>query len=103
MTEEKLENQSIDTTSAEEMNGQEESFAELFEKDSKIPSRIELGQKVTSTIVSISGDFVYVSLGGKSEGVIDIAEFKDEEGKIAINVGDSVESYFVAVQEVSKD
>ncbi len=98
MTEEKLENQSIDTTSAEEMNGQEESFAELFEKDSKIPSRIEPGQKVTSTIVSISGDFVYVSLGGKSEGVIDIAEFKDEEGKIAINVGDSVESYFVAVQ-----
>lgn len=98
MTEEKLENQSNDTTSAEEMNGQEESFAELFEKDSKIPSRIEPGQKITSTIVSISGDFVYVSLGGKSEGVIDIAEFKDEEGNITITVGDSIESYFVAVQ-----
>jgi small subunit ribosomal protein S1 len=98
MTEEKIENRPIDATSAEEMNGQEESFAELFEKDSKIPSRVEPGQKITSAIVSISGDFVYVSLGGKSEGVIDIAEFKDEEGKIAINVGDSIESYFFAVQ-----
>jgi small subunit ribosomal protein S1 len=41
---------------------------------------------------------VYVSLGGKSEGVIDIAEFRDEEGRISVNVGDQVESYFVAVQ-----
>jgi small subunit ribosomal protein S1 len=98
MTEEKLENQPMDTTPAGEVNSQEESFAELFEKDSKIPSRIEPGQKVTSTIVSISGDFAYVSLGGKSEGVIDIAEFRDGEGKTNINVGESIESYFVAVQ-----
>lgn len=98
MTEEKLENQPMDATPTEEMNGQEESFAELFEKDSKIPSRLEPGQKITSTIVSISGDFVYVSLGGKSEGVIDISELRDEEGKSTVNVGDRIESYFVAVQ-----
>jgi len=98
MTEEKLESQSMDTTPSGEVNAQEESFAELFEKDSKIPSRIEPGQKTTSTIVSISGDFVYVSLGGKSEGVIDIAEFRDGEGKTNINVGENIESYFVAVQ-----
>ena len=98
MTEEKLEGQPMDAISAEEENNQEESFATLFEKDSKLPGRLEPGQKVTSTIVSISGDFVYVSLGGKSEGVIDIAEFRDEEGKNSLNVGDQVESYFVAVQ-----
>jgi small subunit ribosomal protein S1 len=98
MTEEKLEGQPVDAISSEEENSQEESFATLFEKDSKLPGRLEPGQKVTSTIVSISGDFVYVSLGGKSEGVIDIAEFRDEEGKNSLNVGDQVESYFVAVQ-----
>jgi small subunit ribosomal protein S1 len=98
MTEEKLEGQPVDAISSEEENTQEESFATLFEKDSKLPGRLEPGQKVTSTIVSISGDFVYVSLGGKSEGVIDIAEFRDEEGKNSLNVGDQVESYFVAVQ-----
>ena len=98
MTEEKLEGQPMNAIPAEVESIQEESFATLFEKDSKLPGRLEPGQKVTSTIVSISGDFVYVSLGGKSEGVIYITEFRDEEGKNSLNVGDQVESYFVAVQ-----
>jgi len=98
MTEEKLERQPEGAVSSETETGQEESFAALFEKDSKLPGRLEPGEKVISTIVSISGDFVYVSLGGKSEGVIDIAEFRDDEGKTSVNVGDNVESYFVAVQ-----
>jgi small subunit ribosomal protein S1 len=98
MTEEQYEGQSVDPISPNEENIQEESFATLFEKDSKLPGRLDPGQKVTSTIVSISGDFVYVSLGGKSEGVIDIAEFRDDEGKSSVNVGDQIESYFVAVQ-----
>jgi hypothetical protein len=83
MTEEKLEGQPMDAISAEEENSQEESFATLFEKDSKLPGRLEPGQKVTSTIVSISGDFVYVSLGGKSEGVIDIAEFRERTASMS--------------------
>ena len=98
MTEEKNEGKPADIISPDEENSLEESFATLFEKDSKFPERLEPGQKVTSTIVSISGDFVYVSLGGKSEGVIEIAEFRDEEGKSSVNVGDQVESFFVAVQ-----
>lgn len=79
-------------------NEPEESFALLFEKDSKRGGRLEPGQKVSSNIVSISGDFVYVSLGGKSEGVIDLAEFKDEEGTHTLTVGDEVDCYFVSVQ-----
>jgi small subunit ribosomal protein S1 len=98
MTDETYEGQPVDTATLGEEEGQEESFAALFEKDSKLLARLDPGQKITSTIVSISGDFVYVSLGGKSEGVIDISEFRDEEGKCTVNVGDQVDSYFVAVQ-----
>lgn len=86
-----------DSSSLQEMND-EESFAALFEKDNQLPGRLEPGQKVTSTIVSISGDFVYVSLGGKSEGIIDLSEFKDEEGNISVKVGETIECFFVAVQ-----
>ena len=93
MIEEKLENQLTDSAPEAEINTQEESFAELFEKDSKIPGRLEPGQKVTSTIVSISGDFVYVSLGGKRGCYTPSGH---EEG-IAVNVG-GIDSYFVAVQ-----
>lgn len=98
MTDETHEGQPVDTATPGEEDSQEESFAALFEKDSKLPGRLDPGQKITSTIVSISGDFVYVSLGGKSEGVIDISELRDEEGRCTVNVGDQVDSYFVAVQ-----
>jgi small subunit ribosomal protein S1 len=98
MTDETYEGQLVDSVTQGEEESQEESFAALFEKDSKLPGRLDPGQKITSTIVSISGDFVYVSLGGKSEGVIDIAELRDEEGKSNVNVGDQIDSYFVSVQ-----
>jgi len=98
MTEEKIGELSPDQGSTDEGNGPEESFATLFEQDAKLPGRLDPGQKVTSKVVSISGEFVYVSLGGKSEGVIDLSEFKDEEGTINISVGDEVDSYFVSVQ-----
>ncbi|HBA53403.1 MAG TPA: 30S ribosomal protein S1, partial [Syntrophorhabdus aromaticivorans] len=98
MTEERLGELSPDQGNTDEENNQEESFATLFEQDAKLPGRLDPGQKVTSKVVSISGDFVYVSLGGKSEGVIDLSEFKDEEGATSISVGDEVDSYFVSVQ-----
>ena len=69
MTEERLGELSPDQGNTDEENNQEESFATLFEQDAKLPGRLDPGQKVTSKVVSISGDFVYVSLGGKSEGV----------------------------------
>lgn len=100
MGEEKFVEESLSAEKPEEIeeNEAEENFALLFEQDSKRGGRLEPGQKVSSNIVSISGDFVYVSLGGKSEGVIDLVEFKNEEGIHTVNVGDDVDCYFVAVQ-----
>jgi small subunit ribosomal protein S1 len=76
----------------------EESFAELFERQSGTSGRLEPGQKVKTHVISISGDMVYVDLGGKTEGVIDRNEFAKEDGTVAIAEGDEVEAFFVAVQ-----
>ncbi len=76
----------------------EESFAELFTKESKMPGRLDPGQKVKARVISISGDAVYVDLGGKSEGVIDLVELTDEHGNITVNVGDQIEAFFVSVK-----
>jgi small subunit ribosomal protein S1 len=75
-----------------------ESFAELLEKSSKQSERLHPGQKVRADVVSISGDLVYIDLGGKSEGVIDLSEFTDKEGNVIVKTGDSVEAFFVTVQ-----
>lgn len=68
----------------EDMEG---SFAELFESSLK---ELNAGNVVKGTIVQVNPDSVVVDVGGKSEGVIPIAEFLDENGKVKsdIKVGD---------------
>lgn len=75
-----------------------ESFAEMLEQSSRKTSRLFPGQRVKADVVSISGDLVYIDLGGKSEGVIDSAELTDKDGNITVKSGDTIEAYFVAVQ-----
>jgi small subunit ribosomal protein S1 len=77
----------------------EEDFASLLEKSGDSTERLSRGQKVTVRVVSISGDSVYVDLGGKTEGSIDIGEFVNEEGVPGIKEGDEVDAFFVSVQD----
>src|SRR4029079_18142560 len=67
----------------------EEDFAALFEA-SQQARRIQKGQTVEGTIVAIGPEVGLVSVGGKSEAVIDVAELKDEEGKLEVAVGDRI-------------
>ncbi|MCR5080068.1 MAG: S1 RNA-binding domain-containing protein [Treponema sp.] len=55
----------------------------------------EIGQFVETTVVAISGDTVFIDLGLKSEGFVDAADFKDENGNITVKEGDKVKVYFV--------
>jgi len=49
------------------------------------------GEVVTGIIVSLDKDFVLVDIGYKSEGQIKTSEFRTDEGKMNINVGDDVD------------
>jgi small subunit ribosomal protein S1 len=88
-----------DNGSSEGMGAdREEDFAQLFEESSKTSQRFEPGQKIKSRIAGISGDFAYLDLGGKSEAVIDLKEFLNENGECSIKEGDEVESFFVSYE-----
>lgn len=78
---------------------QGENFASLLEQSGGMPERLVPGQKVRSRVVSVSGDLVYIDLGGKSEGVIDLDEFRDKQGTVKVNEGDNVDAFFVAMQD----
>src|SRR5215831_8245843 len=41
------------------------------------------------TVVGVSGDFVLIDYGGKSEGVIPTADFLDKDGNLSVKPGDS--------------
>lgn len=71
------------------------SFATLFEKSITKMDKLEPGQALETTIVSISKDCIFIELSGKSEGIIDRAEFTDPEGKLTVKEGDAIKAFFL--------
>ena len=65
----------------------EGSFEDLFENSLK---ELKAGNVVVGTVVQVNPDSVVVDVGGKSEGLIPINEFLDEQGQVKtdIKVGD---------------
>src|SRR5574343_1289721 len=75
-----------------------ESFAELFEQSQTSLNNLKSGAIVTATVEEIRADVVVVNVGLKSEGVIDINQFRNEEGEIEVAVGDIVKVALEAVE-----
>ena len=74
-----------------------ESFAELFEQSQSSLNNLKAGAIVTGTVEEIRADVVVVNVGLKSEGVIDINQFRNEQGELEVAVGDIVK---VALESV---
>jgi small subunit ribosomal protein S1 len=75
-----------------------ESFAELFEESLKSVD-MKPGSIVTGLIVDITGDWVTVHAGLKSEGVIPRSQFLNDAGEFELNVGDEVQVALEAVED----
>ncbi len=75
-----------------------ESFAELFEQ-SLASQRIKPGTILTGSVVDISPEVVIVSAGLKSEAVIPVSQFLNDQGELEIQVGDDVEVALDAVED----
>lgn len=75
-----------------------ESFAELFE-ESLGNKQMQPGAIVTGTVVDIRPDVVVVNAGLKSEGVIPVDQFYNEQGEVEVHVGDEVEVTLDAMED----
>ena len=75
-----------------------ESFADMFE-ESISQTQMKPGAILTGTVVEISGDFVMVHAGLKSEGVIPVEQFLDETGSVSVSVGEVVEVALDSVED----
>ena len=76
-------------------NDEEMSFAELFEKTQVKKDFLQPGQKIEATIVKITAEWIFLDLGGKSEGYLDRKELADEEGNLSVKEGDVISAYFL--------
>jgi small subunit ribosomal protein S1 len=52
----------------------------------------QVGDRITGTIVSIGRDAVFVDLGAKSEGTLDLEQVMDEDGNVLVEVGQAIEA-----------
>ncbi len=75
-----------------------ESFADLFEESLKTLD-MQPGAIITGLIVDIDGDWVTVHAGLKSEGVIPVEQFYNEQGELTIKIGDEVHVALDAVED----
>ena len=51
-------------------------------------NRFNIGDAFETTVVAVTDSTVFVDLSAKSEGVVDAAEFKDENGNSTVKEGD---------------
>ena len=77
------------------MSDQSEDFAALFEASTQA-KRLDQGELVEGTIVSIGPEVALVDVGRKGEAVMDIAELKNADGEIEVKLGDRIQAMVVS-------
>ncbi len=81
----------------EALAGDMEDFAAMLDESLATASQQQVreGTIVSGKVVKLGQDAVFVDIGGKSEGVIDISELLGEDGTLTVGVGDDVEATVV--------
>ena len=75
-----------------------ESFATLLEENLGTLD-MKPGSIVSGVVLDVDNDWVTVHVGLKSEGIISLDEFKNNNGEVSINIGDEVEVALEAVED----
>ena len=84
----------------EESPETEENFAEMLDAYSQtFEEEVRIGDKIRGKIVSIGRDSVFIDTGTKIDGVVDKSELMDKDGLFALEEGQTLELYVVALSE----
>ena len=75
-----------------------ESFATLLDESLETLD-MKQGSIVSGVVLDVDKDWVTVHVGLKSEGIISLDEFRDNDGNTDINIGDDVEVALEAVED----
>jgi small subunit ribosomal protein S1 len=81
---------------------EEKSFAELLDETSLAPRRYSVGEKIDTTVVKITSEWIFLDLGAKSEGYLDKKEFLDDEDNLTVKEGDPITAYFLSSKHGEK-
>src|SRR5210317_2428668 len=86
----------IENDSKSDEKEEELSFSDLLDESYKSPVKLKLGDKTAAIIFKITNEWIFLDLGGKSEGCLARSELADENNDIAVSEGDSLEVFFLS-------
>lgn len=71
----------------------------IDEMDKKISAEVSVGEKVKGSVVSVGSEYIFLDIGLKNEAMIARSEFLNEDGKISLEKGDTVEAFVVTAND----
>ena len=88
-------------TSVTEIEAKEDenSFEKLLEAYEGRTQSFSEGEVISGKIIAISGGSVIIDVGFKSEGVIPIDQFMNDQGQVSIKTGDSVDVFLEQTED----
>jgi small subunit ribosomal protein S1 len=76
----------------------EERFEDLFQEKSITREKLQPGDKIEAKVVGISGENIFLDVGGKSEGVLAATELRNDDDELTVSIGDTVTVFLVAMR-----
>jgi small subunit ribosomal protein S1 len=76
----------------------EERFEDLFNDQQVTAPRLNPGDRIEAKVAGISGENIFLDIGGKSEGVLKAAELTDQEGNLNVEPGDKLQVFFLSTR-----
>jgi small subunit ribosomal protein S1 len=80
-------------------NAPEQSFEEMLAQSMAGSRRLEPGDKVEARVLKVGAEWVFLDVGQKGEGALDVKELLDADGALTVSVGDTVHAYFLGRDE----
>jgi len=89
------------TSSSTEIEAKEDenSFEKLLEAYEGRTQSFSEGEVITGRIIAITGGNVIIDVGFKSEGVIPIEQFMNDQGQVSIQTGDSIDVFLEQTED----
>ena len=84
------------------MMDEEKSFGKLLEEENIQNNYLRPGQKIEALVVKITPDWIFLDLGGKTEGYLERRELQDEDGNVSVCEGDRISAYFLSSKHNEK-
>lgn len=59
---------------------------------------VSVGHKVSGTVQKIDASSAFIDFGGRSEAVIDLQEFRNDQGDVALSEGDKIDAVVASLE-----